>query len=682
MSSMEVDENTTKIDEGLYSRQLYVLGAKARRRSCAKALAELNPYVAVSVMGAGGNGSNAGDLHSGDAAEWAARVAGFSCVVHCDASSDAELVAADGACRQAGACFVAAECRGVCCALFCDFGDAWAVTDVDGEAASCLVASVTQSQPALVTVTDEQRHGMNEGDVVQIASCVGAEELNDREFEVVRVTSPYAYEIDCDGTKLTRPYVGSGYASHKKQPGTVAHASLASKFENPGEFLTPDFGKFARPATLHGAFRALRSWRSAHGGAFPGPAAAAAVGEVYASTFAVADGEEGARGFAEALARTAAGDVSPVAAFLGGVAGQEVLKACSAKFTPVSQWFYFDALESLPEAASPPRGDRDDSARVVFGDDVLGKLKNAKLFLVGAGAIGCEMLKNWALLGVGAGAGGSVTVTDMDRIEKSNLSRQLLFRASDIGEAKSTTAAAAARALRPEINVTPLELRVGPDSEDVFDDAFFASLTGVCTALDNVDARLYVDSQVVVPGLTEHYGASRDPPEKSIPVCTLKNFPNKIEHTLQWARDWFEGAFKQGADDVNMFLAQGNAGFEKALDAQPNTKLRFWSGAKRAPATCAFDANDALHLDYVKAAAALRASNYGINSTLATYDAAFYKAALDRVIVPDFSPRDGVKISANEAEEKKAKEEVAGGDVDADCAALIKACPRPRRSRA
>ena len=82
----------------------------------------------------------------------------------------------------------------------------------------------------------------------------------------------------------------------------------------------------------------------------------------------------------------------------------------------------------------------------------------------------------------------------------------------------------------------------------------------MCTALDNVDARLYVDSkclfhhkpllesgtlgtkgntQVVVPRLTEHYGATRDPPEKSIPVCTLKNFPNKIEHTLQWARDWF-----------------------------------------------------------------------------------------------------------------------------------------------
>jgi hypothetical protein len=44
----------------------------------------------------------------------------------------------------------------------------------------------------------------------------------------------------------------------------------------------------------------------------------------------------------------------------------------------------------------------------------------------------------------------------------------------------------------------------------------------------------------VAPGKTENYGATRDPPEKSIPVCTLKHFPNQIDHTLQWARDWFE----------------------------------------------------------------------------------------------------------------------------------------------
>jgi ubiquitin-activating enzyme E1 len=51
-----------------------------------------------------------------------------------------------------------------------------------------------------------------------------------------------------------------------------------------------------------------------------------------------------------------------------------------------------------------------------------------KVFVVGAGAIGCELLKNLALLGV-----GDVTVTDNDTIEKSNLNRQFLFREKDIG---------------------------------------------------------------------------------------------------------------------------------------------------------------------------------------------------------------------------------------------------------
>ncbi len=59
---------------------------------------------------------------------------------------------------------------------------------------------------------------------------------------------------------------------------------------------------------------------------------------------------------------------------------------------------------------------------------------------MGAGAIGCEILKNFAMMGVGAGEGGTVYVTDMDIIEKSNLNRQFLFRpwhiqASEVGGA-------------------------------------------------------------------------------------------------------------------------------------------------------------------------------------------------------------------------------------------------------
>lgn len=68
---------------------------------------------------------------------------------------------------------------------------------------------------------------------------------------------------------------------------------------------------------------------------------------------------------------------------------------------------------------------------------VAGKLK---YFIVGAGAIGCELLKNFAMVGVGAD-GGKIIITDMDLIEKSNLNRQFLFRPQNVQQAKSVTAA-------------------------------------------------------------------------------------------------------------------------------------------------------------------------------------------------------------------------------------------------
>ena len=49
------------------------------------------------------------------------------------------------------------------------------------------------------------------------------------------------------------------------------------------------------------------------------------------------------------LALTATGNLNPMAAFLGGFAAQEVLKACSGKFSPLFQWLFFDSVEALPE---------------------------------------------------------------------------------------------------------------------------------------------------------------------------------------------------------------------------------------------------------------------------------------------------------------------------------------------
>ena len=50
--------------------------------------------------------------------------------------------------------------------------------------------------------------------------------------------------------------------------------------------------------------------------------------------------------------------------------------------------------------------------------------------------------------------------------------------------------------------------------------------------------------QKVIPLKTEHYGATRNPPEKQAPVCTLHSFPHNIDHCLTWARSEFEGSLE------------------------------------------------------------------------------------------------------------------------------------------
>jgi len=78
-----------------------------------------------------------------------------------------------------------------------------------------------------------------------------------------------------------------------------------------------------------------------------------------------------------------------------------------------------------------------------LGEDLVNEIQDCKVFMIGAGAIGCELLKNYAMLGLGTGDGG-IIVTDPDVIEVSNLNRQFLFREKHLRKPKSQTAAAAA----------------------------------------------------------------------------------------------------------------------------------------------------------------------------------------------------------------------------------------------
>src|SRR6201986_4337807 len=76
------------------------------------------------------------------------------------------------------------------------------------------------------------------------------------------------------------------------------------------------------------------------------------------------------------------------------------------------------------------------------------KLRDAKVLVIGAGALGNEIIKNLALLGI-----GNILIADLDRIENSNLSRSVLYRKQDNGKFKAEVAAGAAKEIYPDLNV-------------------------------------------------------------------------------------------------------------------------------------------------------------------------------------------------------------------------------------
>ena len=76
------------------------------------------------------------------------------------------------------------------------------------------------------------------------------------------------------------------------------------------------------------------------------------------------------------------------------------------------------------------------------------RIREAKVLVIGAGALGNEIVKNLSLLGF-----GHVLIADLDNIENSNLSRSVLYRAKDNGQSKAITAAKSARDIFPEIKV-------------------------------------------------------------------------------------------------------------------------------------------------------------------------------------------------------------------------------------
>ena len=181
-------------------------------------------------------------------------------------------------------------------------------------------------------------------------------ELNGCAPRAVHVLGPQQFTIG--DTSSLSPYESFGWCTQVKQPKTLRFLELRKANRRPEDLLITDFGKLDHAIALHVAVLTLdrfieqvghvpRPWNDEDAGIFVQLAR-----EVNQSI----DADLRPAGLNETVLKTFAmtccGEICPITAAFGGIAGQEVLKACSGKFAPIQQFLYYDAFEALP-----PRGD-------------------------------------------------------------------------------------------------------------------------------------------------------------------------------------------------------------------------------------------------------------------------------------------------------------------------------------
>ncbi|EAX86764.1 ThiF family protein [Trichomonas vaginalis G3] len=532
--------STVQVDEDLYSRQLYVLGVDAMKKVVSSSvlisgMGGVGVEIAKNIILAGIKNVTIQDTRTVTMLDLAAQfyldeskigknraiacyneliglnnyvsvavdtdeiteesIKKYNCVVLTDWRSLEQIKKIAAICHANSIKLIVVDCRGVFGYIFTDFGASFVSNDAIGERPSrFLINMITNAEEGKVTCDADEPHHLSDGDHVRFEEVEGMTEVNDKEFEV-KVISPRQFTIG-DTTKFGQ-YTSvhrSGYGNQVIVPKEFHYMALEEALNHVNEKIVQfDWGCFGRDQQVVLAFLAMsKVIEQTNSPKITEEQLLAAAKELNSAHKIVDEIDEK---LFKLFAMGTESVISPTCAVFGGIAGQEVLKAVSSKFTPIDQFLGIGYIEALPtEPKIALTGDRYDPYRMIFGNEQQEAMQNLRYFMLGAGALGCEMLKNWAMMGVATKGNGGVIVTDMDSIERSNLNRQFLFRDKDIGKMKSTAAGEAAKVMNKDIKIEAHTNRVGKESENIYNDDFFTQLSGVCNALGYVQTRLYSDN--------------------------------------------------------------------------------------------------------------------------------------------------------------------------------------------
>eukprot|EP00948_MAST-09A_sp_MAST-9A-sp1_P000461 g461.t1 len=211
-----------------------------------------------------------------------------------------------------------------------------------------------------------------------------------------------------------------------------------------------------------------------------------------------------------------------------------------------------------------------------LGKELLAAVRKTRVLVVGAGGIGCELLKTLVQTGF-----HHIEVIDLDTIEVSNLNRQFLFRSHHVKQSKAAVACETVASKHFGYHPTKEDNFIAPPKAIIphhgnvktgqFNSDFFQTFDFVINALDNASARSHVNrvclSQgipLIDAGTTGHLGQASvylgketqcwdclsRPAPKTYPICTLRSTPSKPVHTIVWGKEFFKLLFGTSKDSM------------------------------------------------------------------------------------------------------------------------------------
>ena len=467
---------------------------KRRDIVCIKQLSELNEYVELSIF---------------DGKNLIENLERFNIVIITEIMDKNYLIEIDKFCREKKIGFIYCAALGLSGFIFSDFGiDHIIKSKLNREKKIYSIKKIIKNNKNKIQIIIDGNDFsiVGEGKYIKLKEIKGLEELNDKIIPI-KYISKEAFEIADIYNINVDKYINGGLVEEYEIEEKITYKSLEDSFEIPYEdeiLERLDKSKINNEELLHLTILALHEYYTSYKSLpeindLKQSKIIIDIAKKIYDEFNLKDYEwiknieSFNEKFAEKVSKWSRCQIPPICSFIGGIASQEIFKY-NGKFVPINQWLWFDFFEIIKnqkdgEINRELNNTRYNEQIAIFGNEFQEKIKDLNLFIIGAGAIGCEYLKNLSMMGICCDS------SNTDCIEISNLNRQFLYNSSSVGQSKSKCACKKIKNFNKDFNCESQEMLLNEETENFFDENFWMKQNYILNAVDNNEARNFIDAK-------------------------------------------------------------------------------------------------------------------------------------------------------------------------------------------